>query len=230
MTEEVWIAFTRLSCAVVVGGIIGLERAYHGRPAGFRTHTLVCLASALLMLLLLFQWSVVPAIHLNNIQMDPARMAQGIMTGIGFLGAGVILREKQTIRGLTTAASIWITAAIGIMIGLGFFAASLIAAAFTLGTLSVFRWVEYLVPSYKYASLHMHFAAFNIMSDEELSELLKSFNISGAQKSYQLCENGNTFQYELNIRSFDLKNFQRLSDHLRETEVTKTFSIRPIGD
>lgn len=230
MDQEVLIALTRLSYALLAGGIIGLERAYHGRPAGFRTHTLVCLASTLLMLLMVFQWDLIPAIHMDKVRVDPARMAQGIMTGIGFLGAGVILREKQTIRGLTTAASIWMTASIGVMLGLGFVKIGMIATAFTLGTLGVFRWIEYLVPSYKYASLSLRFAAFNIMKEEDLSKLLESFHISGAQMSYKLTEDGNIFQYEMNIRSLDLRNFRLLADHLRVTEVTKEFSIRPIGD
>ena len=103
--------------AVLAGGIIGIERSYHARPAGFRTHTLVCLASSLLMLVTLYQWKWLPGVPLDTVRTDPTRMAQGIMTGIGFLGAGVIFREGLSVRGLTTAASIWITAAIGILIG-----------------------------------------------------------------------------------------------------------------
>jgi len=107
--------------ALTAGGIIGLERSFHGRPAGFRTHTLVCLASSLLMLVTLYQSKWLPAMPIDTIRVDPTRMAQGIMTGIGFLGAGVIFKEGLSVRGLTTAASIWITAAIGILIGVGFY-------------------------------------------------------------------------------------------------------------
>lgn len=99
--------------ALVAGGVIGLERSFHGRPAGFRTHALVCLASSLLMLVTLYQWKWLPGVSLDTVRTDPTRMAQGIMTGIGFLGAGVIFKEGLSVRGLTTAASIWITAAIG---------------------------------------------------------------------------------------------------------------------
>ncbi|HEY7714429.1 MAG TPA: MgtC/SapB family protein, partial [Candidatus Binatia bacterium] len=103
----------RLVASLVVGGLIGLERSYHGRPAGFRTHSLVCLSTSLLMLVTVYEtrWfsSVVP----GHISLDPTRIAQGIMTGIGFLGAGTIIKDGLSVRGLTTAASIWITAAIG---------------------------------------------------------------------------------------------------------------------
>lgn len=101
----------RLLAALVAGTIVGFERTYRGRPAGFRTHALVCMTSCLLMLVTVFQsqWVLEKSDYL--IRLDPTRMAQGIMTGIGFLGAGVIMKEGPTVRGLTTAASIWITAA-----------------------------------------------------------------------------------------------------------------------
>src|SRR5512143_2193375 len=114
----------RLLVATFAGGLIGLERTYHGRPAGFRTHTLVCTASSLLMLLTVYQWELLKGVPLETVRVDPTRMAQGIMTGIGFLGAGVIMKEGLTVRGLTTAASIWVTAAIGILVGIGFWYAA----------------------------------------------------------------------------------------------------------
>ena len=97
---------TRLLVATLAGGLIGLERSYHGRPAGFRTHILVCLASSLLMLVTMYEAKWFTGAPLDTVRVDPTRMAQGIMTGIGFLGAGVIVREGLTVRGLTTAASI----------------------------------------------------------------------------------------------------------------------------
>src|SRR5436190_16238647 len=101
----------RLLAALAAGAMIGYERSYHGRPAGFRTHALVCVASSLLMLVTVYEAHWVKATA-DMVRLDPTRMAQGIMTGIGFLGAGLILHEGISVRGLTTAASIWITAAI----------------------------------------------------------------------------------------------------------------------
>jgi len=117
----------RLVAALAAGGIIGLERSYRGRAAGFRTHSLVCLASSLLMLVTVYEHQWFSAQSGARVVVDPTRMAQGIMTGIGFLGAGVIVKEGLSVRGLTTAASIWVTAAIGILIGVGFYLAALIA-------------------------------------------------------------------------------------------------------
>jgi putative Mg2+ transporter-C (MgtC) family protein len=118
--EEITIA-VRLLGALAVGGLIGLERSFRGRPAGFRTHALVCLASALLMLVTVYQAEWMVMTPLDAIRVDPTRMAQGIMTGIGFLGAGVIFKEGATVRGLTTVASIWVISAIGILVGIGMY-------------------------------------------------------------------------------------------------------------
>ena len=121
MTHELMVMGLRILGALLIGGLIGLERSFHGRPAGFRTHSLVCIASALLMLVTVYQNEWMTQVPTDAIRTDPTRMAQGIMTGIGFLGAGVIFKEGLTVRGLTTSASIWVTAAIGILIGIGFY-------------------------------------------------------------------------------------------------------------
>src|SRR5207344_49798 len=120
-TEQLSISLHLLS-ALAAGALVGVERSYHGRPAGFRTHALVCTASSLLMLVTVYEAHWVRAAA-DLVRLDPTRMAQGIMTGIGFLGAGVIMKEGLSVRGLTTAASIWITAAIGILAGVGLYGA-----------------------------------------------------------------------------------------------------------
>src|ERR671924_1267877 len=127
MTSEESVILVRVLAAVIVGALIGFERTFHGRPAGFRTHALVCVASALLMLVTVYQNQWMTIVPLDAIRTDPTRMAQGIMTGIGFLGAGVIFREGFTVRGLTTAASIWLVAAIGMAAGAGFWEGAVIA-------------------------------------------------------------------------------------------------------
>jgi putative Mg2+ transporter-C (MgtC) family protein len=112
----------RLFLAAVLGAVVGLEREVHGRPAGIRTYLLLCMGSALIMVvseLLFFKYE---AKGLTDIlRADPGRIAAQAITGIGFLGAGVILRYKDTIRGLTTAAAIWVACAVGLAIGAGFY-------------------------------------------------------------------------------------------------------------
>src|SRR5229473_689600 len=131
------VIIARIMAALLIGGLIGFERTFHGRPAGFRTHALVSVASALLMLVTVYQADWMTAAPLDTIRTDPTRMAQGIMTGIGFLGAGVIFKEGLTVRGLTTAASIWVTAAIGILVGVGFYLPVIVGTIATLIVLGV---------------------------------------------------------------------------------------------
>lgn len=134
-------------CAVAAGGLIGLEREWKGQAAGFRTHILVCLAAALLVRagLSMADWSFdLPA----GAQMlsDPSRMAQGVLTGIGLLCAGAIFREGFTIHGLTTAASLWITCAIGVLFGAGLYALGAAGAGVTVVILIALQLVNDALP------------------------------------------------------------------------------------
>jgi putative Mg2+ transporter-C (MgtC) family protein len=231
MTDEVTVLI-RMTLALLAGGIIGYERTFHGRPAGFRTHTLVCLASSLLTLLSVYQWELLKLPNLANIhfQADPARIAQGIMTGIGFLGAGVIMKERLSIRGLTTAASIWITASIGIVIGMGFYFAAVVGVAFTLGTLSLFRWLESKIQGLTYGKLSVRFPRAHYLSQDQLLELIRSYRISATTPSYHLEQEGRVFHYEMTIRTRNPKNFHALAMALNSLENIQEFSIMPTGD
>src|SRR4051812_23603623 len=103
--------FFRLVLAAVMGGLVGMERELRGRQAGFRTNLLVCLGSALVMIVsvnfAIHRWQAQSANQGININIDPARIAYGVMTGVGFLGAGTIVQHRGSIRGLTTAAGLW---------------------------------------------------------------------------------------------------------------------------
>jgi putative Mg2+ transporter-C (MgtC) family protein len=136
-----------LLCSLVTGILIGLDREIQGKPAGLRTHALVCLAATLLTLAAaqqeLWTLNLVPG---TQIVSDPTRMAHGILTGIGFLGAGVIFREGPSVHGLTTAASLWISAALGIVYGVGMFGLALIGTAATLLVLVGLRILYAILP------------------------------------------------------------------------------------
>jgi len=222
--------FTHLLVATAAGGLIGLERSYHGRPAGFRTHTLVCVASSLLMLVTMYQdkWFVGAA--LDTVRVDPTRMAQGVMTGIGFLGAGVIMREGLTVRGLTTAASIWITAAIGILAGVGFYSAVVIATAITIGTLTVFRKVENRMPSQIFAHLSILCGRNNSLSEAKIRAVLSINGFSVANVSYQLLHNGEQMENRMTVRTMDKDNIEKLSNALLELPAVIEFNISQAGD
>jgi putative Mg2+ transporter-C (MgtC) family protein len=137
-----------LIAAMTAGGLIGLEREWRGRAAGLRTHILVCLASAVLMEMAVSQgaWRFAP-VEGAEIVADPTRMAHGVLTGIGFLCAGVIFRTGFSIHGLTTAASLWITAALGLAFGAGLFALGGTATVLTLAILIALRLISKRLPS-----------------------------------------------------------------------------------
>ncbi len=220
----------RLLVALVFGGLVGLERSYHGRPAGFRTHTLVCLASAVLMLVTVYEGQWFAPRGMERVAVDPTRMAQGIMTGIGFLGAGVIMKEGLSVRGLTTAASIWITAAVGILVGIGFYFPAGLAAALTLGTLSAFRWLENRMPSLLYAHFVVRFARDSAMPEAELRSLVSELDFTIANLSYRLADDARHFEYRMMIRTLYPANLQRLSEALLRSPAVLEFRISPTGD
>ncbi len=230
LTHEELVIVARVMGAVAVGALIGFERTFHGRPAGFRTHALVCVASALLMLVTVYQNQWMTELPIDLIRTDPTRMAQGIMTGIGFLGAGVIFKEGLTVRGLTTAASIWVTAAIGILIGIGFWFAAILGAVATLIVLSLLRFIEMKLPSEFYAHHVLSFRRGDVMSEEKLRELLGRYGFSIANLSSRLTDGGEMFEYRMVLRSRDPKQAEALSQHLRSLPEVIEFRISPTGD
>ncbi|ALS23824.1 MULTISPECIES: MgtC/SapB family protein [Paenibacillus] len=130
----------RLLLALLLGGVIGFEREQNNRAAGLRTHILVCLGSTLIMLLSMYGFAEFA--KLDNVRLDPARLAAQVISGIGFLGAGTILFTGKSITGLTTAASLWVVAAIGLAVGAGFYYASVLTCALALVSLFLLNLVE----------------------------------------------------------------------------------------
>tara|TARA_R110001599_G_scaffold353676_1_gene595034 strand:- start:57896 stop:58588 length:693 start_codon:yes stop_codon:yes gene_type:complete len=216
--------------AIIAGGLIGLERDYHDKPAGFRTHTLVCLSSSVLMLISLYPSHWVPQGTAFTIQTDPTRMAQGIMTGIGFLGAGVIYKENLSVRGLTTAASIWITAAIGILFGVGFYFPAILATLFALGILTIFRQIENKIPSLSYVLHYIRFDHDNVMSEDAFRDLLKEHSFAVSGLGYQVGNEGRSFEYQAILRTKKPDAAARLVTSLRSQNAVRSFHLAPIGD
>jgi len=130
----------RLSIALVLGGIIGFEREQSNHAAGFRTNILVCVGACLLMLLSIYGFS--DFVNEINVRVDPARLAAAVITGVGFLGAGTILYTGKKISGLTTAASLWVVAAIGLAVGAGCYFASIAVMILVVLTLWLFNKLE----------------------------------------------------------------------------------------
>jgi len=153
------VVFLNLLGALALGLIVGYERSYHGRAAGMRTYGIVCMASAALTVFAGFPtfWYGGPGPVIGA--MDPTRVVQGIVTGVGFLGAGLIMKEGLNISGLTTAASIWASSAIGVLVGVGFYIAAILL---TLLSAALMMWgsrIESRLPSRHAISVHVHFAS-----------------------------------------------------------------------
>jgi putative Mg2+ transporter-C (MgtC) family protein len=230
MAQEYFEIVFRLVAALVAGGLIGLERSHRGRPAGFRTHALVCLASSLLMLVTVYESHWFPRDAAARVVIDPTRMAQGIMTGIGFVGAGAIIKEGFSVRGLTTAASIWITAAIGILTGVGFYFAALLGTVFSLGTLSAFRWIEARLPTESYAVFTVRFAREAAMSETALRQLVAEHGLDAHGLSYRLRGDVGQFEYRMVLRSLKPENLRKLSETLSGQRGVLEYRIAPASE
>jgi putative Mg2+ transporter-C (MgtC) family protein len=140
------VIFLNLLGALLLGLIVGYERSYHGRAAGMRTYGIVCTASAALTVFAGYPMFWYGGHGGTPVAADPTRLIQGIVTGIGFLGAGVIIKEGLNIRGLTTAASIWAASAIGVLVGVGFYAAAILLTGLSSGLMMWGPRVERMLP------------------------------------------------------------------------------------
>ncbi|MFH1778241.1 MAG: MgtC/SapB family protein [Candidatus Omnitrophota bacterium] len=143
----------RLVLSAVLGGIIGLEREMHGRAAGWRTHILVCVGSCLIMLVSFY---ITFTLGSQFARIDPTRIAAQVVSGIGFLGAGTIIRFRASVKGLTTAASLWAAAGIGLAVGCGFYQAALTATVLVLIALLFTRVEHYMLKRDYFCVLHVH--------------------------------------------------------------------------
>ena len=158
----------RLLLAGIMGAIIGLDREYRAKEAGYRTHFLVSLGSALIMIVSQHGFSEI--LDTPNVNLDPSRIASQVVTGIGFIGAGTIILHKQIVRGLTTAAGIWATSGIGLAIGAGMYTLGISATILTLIGLEVL--------SFFFKKVGMKSSVVELTTDnkETLNQLAKKFN------------------------------------------------------
>lgn len=173
-------AMGQIVLAAVIGGIVGLEREYHGRAAGFRTHLLVCIGCCLVMILSLHFARHYHALNpdpQSTLRIDPARLAYSIMGGIGFLGAGAIIKYGVYVRGLTTAASLWCTAAIGMACGFGLYFLALFTAGVVLFTLLVLNSIERIIAKHWYKTIRV-VCSDNADDIERISTILASHNVT----------------------------------------------------
>lgn len=179
--------------AMIFGGAIGLQRERRERPAGLRTHTLVCLGSTVFTLVSYLGFTSFAGV-------DASRIAAGIVTGIGFIGAGVIFRQGPLVKGVTTAASIWIVAAIGVSLGVKLYYLAIIAAVLGFLILSILKSFESRIirtPNYR-----IKITASKDFDDiGKITGTIKDFSLDIKSKKYEFEPDSNTKMYSYNIHS-----------------------------
>ncbi len=213
----------RLLLGALLGGIIGFERQSHGRPAGFRTHLIVSLASVLIMIVSdnFYRTSTLdPSI----IRIDPARIAAGAITGIGFLGAGVIIKSGLTIQGLTTAACLWIVSVIGLAVGSGLYVPALTAFLITFIALWVLRRVEVRVPrlTYKILTLTTEPAA----KEQDVAGVLREAGANIANIEYEMDRVKDEFTYHVSLTFRKSEVVDAILERICRLPYVKRFSLR----
>ncbi|AWK87561.1 MgtC/SapB family protein [Azospirillum thermophilum] len=215
--------------ALGVGVLLGYERSYHGRAAGMRTYALVCVASTVLTVV-----NAYPSMWYGGMghppvpgSGDPTRVIQGIVTGIGFLGAGVIMREGLSIRGLSTAASIWATAAIGVTIGLGFYMVAIAAAILFVAIMSLFRSLEQALPHQTVMHLTLVFTREKAPPADRIRAKAKENGFEVVDWGFHLRNGSGQFEYQLVLQAMGSPDPMMLITALSEADSIVEFRLSP---
>lgn len=216
--------------AVIAGGVIGFEREWRGRAAGLRTHILVSLASALLMLAAMSQadWAF-RALPDENIVTDPTRMAHGVLTGIGFLCAGVIFRTGFSIHGLTTAASLWITSAIGILFGAGLYALGAAATVVTALILIGLKLISGRLPARTVVDAEVCWERREVSPEPAIEAALQAIDANARHDRFELID-GQTVRRTWRLKAAEESQLKRLAEQLCAIPGVVAYSLDPRDD
>jgi putative Mg2+ transporter-C (MgtC) family protein len=217
-----------LLTAAAAGGIVGLEREWRGRAAGFRTHILVALASAVLMQLALSQadWAF-EALPGERLVADPVRMAHGVLTGIGFLCAGVIFRTGFSIHGLTTAASLWTTSAIGLVFGAGLYALGATVTVLTLAILLALRLVSLKLPAKDVIDVTVSWRRNDTSPEDEVEAVLTDMTDALHADGIELCAEASLITRSWWFKTRGAGDLKALSKRLNSLDGVVAFTLDP---
>jgi putative Mg2+ transporter-C (MgtC) family protein len=199
---ENWVLVLRVLLAVALGGALGIEREIDAQPAGFRTHIVLCLGAALFGLISVHAFAPFESVRADsNVQIDVTRVASQVVVGVGFLGGGAILKYGASIRGLTTAASMWVTAAVGLAVGLGYYWAAVAITVATLVSLVGFRrlreWVR------RRFGRHTETVTFRLATDADAGDLVSSVHdLAGVRvRNLQIDRSGDQIEVTVGLKS-----------------------------
>jgi putative Mg2+ transporter-C (MgtC) family protein len=199
---ENWVLVLRVLLAVALGGALGIEREIDAQPAGFRTHIVLCLGAALFGLISVHAFAPFESVRADsNVQIDVTRVASQVVVGVGFLGGGAILKYGASIRGLTTAASMWVTAAVGLAVGVGYYWAAVAITIATLISLVVFRWLrEWIRRNFARQS---ETVTFRLASDADPGDLVSALHeLAGVSvRTLQIDRSGDQVEVSVGLKS-----------------------------
>ena len=216
----------KLLLAALGGGLIGLEREKHGRPAGLRTHILVALGACLMMIISeSFPIKYATATTGGALRIDPARAAAQIISGIGFLGAGVILKEGISVRGLTTAASLWMVAGLGMAFGMGLFLPAVMATAIAIFCLIFLKKLEPVIKKDRFLFLTVT-ASRREGLFEELSAIFERNRLRIADIESDLDLENNQVRYEFIITQHHRRIGKDLTEQIMGIESIKRIRFK----
>jgi putative Mg2+ transporter-C (MgtC) family protein len=220
-----------LLCAGLAGGLIGLEREFRGHPAGLRTHTLVSLTSAMLMVAAVHQldW-LSPSIPREVIRIDPARMAHGVLTGIGFLCGGVIFRQGLSVHGMTTAASLWVASAIGTLFGVGAYGLGAGGAFATLLVLVGLRLVDERLPQSNIIDVAVRYRREGEFPEDSFRRLMAELHLNPRAMRHKLISSGEAIELGATLRGPSGVQTNMLAQRLCEDPRITRFEIEPRND
>jgi putative Mg2+ transporter-C (MgtC) family protein len=216
--------------AALAGALIGLEREYRGHPAGLRTHVLVCLAPALLMLAAVHQMDWLSDTPSDVIRIDPVRMAHGILTGVGFLCGGVIFRQGLSVHGLTTAASLWITSALGTLYGVGFYTLAITGTLATLLVLAGFRWLDEHLPQSNIIDVSVRYRREDVFPEADFRALMAELRFQPRGISHRLLEGGRIVEIGATLRAMSGPRTSELAKRLCADHRVFEFDVEPRND
>ena len=220
---ELWEGLLRLALAAVLAGAIGVERELREQEAGLRTHMLVCVGATMFMLVGVYGWSDIPLGNDIGVIVDPSRVASYVVSGIGFLGAGAIIRHGINVRGLTTAASLWVVAAIGVATGVGMYVLSIATTALVILALWPLSQVKQLLAGKADETRRL---AVTLERDASVVTALATIEESGfAMESVEVGEEEDLRRLDVVIKTSVEASVGELLDRLGQLDGARSASV-----
>ena len=211
--------FGKLALAALIGGGIGFERETHGQSAGLRTNILVCVGSCLLMMLSLHMEAIYRHLEMEHtvVRLDPARIASYAIASMGFLGAGAIITGKGSVRGLTTAASLWIVTGMGLAVGAGYLLPAVFSVAISLLILYGFRRIKFIFPRDEHTILTLQYDKMDKPLDQ-IKSILHDFGVNIQFVNYKVEYPSETVTYRLRLQSKENKPWGQIVKKIASSE------------